>query len=185
MKILAFNGSPRTNGSTSKIIDAICLGAAEKGHSYKTVNLYQLKFSGCRGCRACSEGKVEYCVLNDEFSELIPDIIAADCLVIGSPVYFGHITGHTKNLVDRFFTFVETGFKIRHINDKKVITVLTSGAPTDYFKSISDDYMKQWLGKFMQMNIVDQIVQGDQMDDNSLPAETLKRASLIGASIFD
>lgn len=185
MNILAFNGSPRRYGATGQIIEEICKTAQEHGHSYKIINLYQLNFSGCRGCRSCSSGKVEFCQLKDDFTELIPQIIASDCLIIGSPVYFGHITGHTKCLIDRFYTFVQTGFKIRYLEGKKVVTVLTCGAPAKYYQDISDEYFKEWLGKFMKMNIVGQIVLGEQMDDVSLPSATVEQARMIGASLFN
>lgn len=183
MKLLAFNGSPRTDGSTAKLIDAICSGAEEKGHEVKKVNLYSIKISGCRACEACKERKVEFCALPDDITELMPEIVDADCLIIGSPVYFGQISGHTKCLIDRFFTFINKGFTVRYINDKKIITVLTSGAPTEVFSPVSQNYLKYWFNDFMKMKVINQIVQGSLPEEENKLNEALRQAREIGLNL--
>ena len=53
MQILAFNGSPHTQGNTSAIIAAILEGARSKGAQTTEVRLHDIDLKGCCGCLSC------------------------------------------------------------------------------------------------------------------------------------
>lgn len=47
MKIIAFNGSPRRNGNTAKLLKEALRGAAASGADTEYVDLYSLNYKGC------------------------------------------------------------------------------------------------------------------------------------------
>ena len=102
MKVIAFNGSARKNGNTSILINYV-FEAIEK-HGIET-ELYQLagkEIRGCLACYKCFENKDGHCaVTKDILNECIDRIMAADAVIIGSPVYFSDVTTETKALMDR------------------------------------------------------------------------------------
>ncbi|MBC8015728.1 MAG: flavodoxin family protein [Sporomusaceae bacterium] len=159
MKVLGIVGSPRKNGNTAAMVNAVCKGATTAGHTTKVINLTSLNIQDCIACGACKAGKVEYCSINDDMQQLYKLIIKADCLIIGTPVYMGQMTGQMKNFFDRWYTFMDAHYQIHHVPGKKFITVTASGAPAEVFRSVSD-YLNHWLGGFFKMQLITNIVGG-------------------------
>lgn len=104
MKVIGINGSPRKKWNTATLVAKALEGAAAQGAETELVHLYDLDFKGCRSCFACkTRGGKSYgkCVLNDDLAPVLEKIAAADALVIGSPIYFGTVTGETRSFLER------------------------------------------------------------------------------------
>ena len=104
MKVIGINGSPRKQWNTATLVAKALEGAAAQGATTELVHLYDLDFKGCRSCFACkSRGGKSYgkCALNDDLAPVLDKIAAADALVIGSPIYFGTVTGETRSFLER------------------------------------------------------------------------------------
>jgi multimeric flavodoxin WrbA len=79
-------------------------GSAAQGAQTELVHLYDLDFKGCTSCFACkTRGGKSYgrCAMKDGLTPLLESIATADALVIGSPVYFGSVTGETRSFLER------------------------------------------------------------------------------------
>ncbi|SDF13954.1 flavodoxin family protein [Sporolituus thermophilus] len=159
MKVLGIIGSPRKNGNTAALVTAVCKGAAAAGHQTEVINITGLNIHDCVACCTCKTTKGEYCAIKDDMQTLYPKIVEADCLVLGTPVYMGQMTGQMKNFFDRWYTFMDADYQIRYLPGKKYITVTASGAPAEVFQSLSD-YLNHWLGNFFKMELVKNIVGG-------------------------
>lgn len=106
MKAIAINGSPRKNGNTAILLGKALEGAASKKAEIEMVHLYDLNFKGCISCFACkringkSYGK---CAVKDDLLEIFQKIEKADALILGSPIYFGEVTGEMRSFLERLF----------------------------------------------------------------------------------
>lgn len=98
-QILAINGSPRRRGNTEALLSAIAKGAAAMGVEIAAVRVSDLDIHPCIGCGGCE--KTGECVLEDEMTPLYPKILAADRIILASPIYFYGITAQAKGFVDR------------------------------------------------------------------------------------
>ncbi|AQS59606.1 flavodoxin family protein [Desulforamulus ferrireducens] len=104
MKVLGFNGSPRKQWNTATLLNKALEGAASKGATTEIVHLYDLNFKGCISCFACktingtSYGK---CALQDDLEPYLRKIEEADAIVLGSPIYFGCVTGEMRSFLER------------------------------------------------------------------------------------
>jgi multimeric flavodoxin WrbA len=147
------------------VVNEIISEAIQKGYDAEIVELYARDIRGCRGCGSCHSGKVEFCVQNDDMQPLYRKLVEADAIVFASPVYFGHITGPAKTFLDRWCTFFDNQFTPRHLPGKKLITVLTCGAPAETYDSLK----KFWadLAGFFKMNLAINLIFGDCMDGNT------------------
>ena len=69
----------------------------------KTFRLYDLNYKGCMSCMACKvKGKaMNICKFKDPLSPIMEEIAQADGLVLGSPIYFGDITGQMRTFLER------------------------------------------------------------------------------------
>ncbi|MBV7275837.1 flavodoxin family protein [Clostridium sp. PL3] len=185
MKVMAFVGSGRKEGNTSKIVGAICDGIKENGHDVEIYNLSELDNKGCRACGLCQANKVEYCSINDKMTELLPKIADADCIIVGTPVYMLQVSGHTKQFLDRMFTFfIESNNTTRILPGKKYITVTCSGAPAEAFKNVTE-YLNIIFGGYSKMVNAGNIIAGNlgDKDDILSQQEILKQAEEIGRKL--
>lgn len=108
MKIYAINGSPRKKWNTWTILDNILTGAKEASPNIEAemVNLYDYHYQGCISCFACKRlGGASYgkCAVKDDIHELLQQVLQADIVVFGSPIYFGNVTGMMRSFQERLF----------------------------------------------------------------------------------
>ena len=104
MKAIAVNGSPRKTWNTATLLQKSVEGAASQGAATELVHLYDLAFKGCVSCFACKTiGGASYgrCAVKDGLSPLLEKILEADVLLLGSPIYFGSVTGEMQSFLER------------------------------------------------------------------------------------
>ncbi|MDR3090550.1 MAG: NAD(P)H-dependent oxidoreductase [Desulfobulbaceae bacterium] len=105
MKIFAVNGSPRKDWNTASLLKNMLEGAARRGAETELIHLYDLDYKGCRSCFACKRvGTAGYgrCAVKDDLSPLLAAMTeGADALIVGSPIYFGMISGETQSFLER------------------------------------------------------------------------------------
>ncbi len=109
MLIIAFNGSPRNNGTTAILLNKALEGAASQGAKTEFVQLNQLAMKGCQSCYACKKrGGESYgkCALNDGMTPLYARIEHADAIFVGSPIYFHAVTSETRMFIERLFPYI-------------------------------------------------------------------------------
>lgn len=102
-KVIGINGSPRKKNS-SEMLDFALKGATSKGAEAERIDLGRLNFSGCKSCFACKlkDGKsFGRCAVRDELTPVLEKILAADAVILSTPIYWGDVTGMVRNLVER------------------------------------------------------------------------------------
>jgi len=105
MKLLAINGGPRNRGNSAIMLNELLRGAKDAGADVEIVQVKDLNIKYCRGCLRCN--LVKRCAIRgDDWKALSLKILSADVIVFASPVYFHHITGDLKKILDRFRSFV-------------------------------------------------------------------------------
>ena len=98
-KILGISGSPNLKGNTAFAVNQALLSAAEEGCETRFVPLAGKVISPCIGCFKCQ--KTRECFRRDSMDEIIEALLWCDGLIIGSPVYFGMLSGQLKVMMDR------------------------------------------------------------------------------------
>jgi multimeric flavodoxin WrbA len=104
MKIIAINGSPRKKSNTAVLLEHALEGASLQGAETELINLYDLNYKGCMSCFACKlKGGKSYgkCAYKDELSPVLEKVLAADALLLGSPIYFHAVTGEMRSFLER------------------------------------------------------------------------------------
>ncbi len=104
MKVIAVNGSPRKKWNTATLLEQALKGAASKGARTELVHLYDLDYRGCISCFSCkTRGGKSYgkCAAKDGLTPVLDEIRGADGLILGSPVYFGTVSGEMKSFLER------------------------------------------------------------------------------------
>jgi multimeric flavodoxin WrbA len=102
MKVAAFNGSPRRDGNTARLLGYALEEIGVAGIETELVQVGGRPLRGCVACGKCSERQDGRCVNEtDEMNGFIETMIDADGILLGSPTYFADVTSEMKALIDR------------------------------------------------------------------------------------
>ena len=102
MKIIAFNGSPHHNGNTAKSIMLLAEELSKYDVDTEVVQVGGIPLRGCMACFACYKNRSSKCVITtDPVNDWIEKIMAADGIILASPVYFHNVTSEMKAFIDR------------------------------------------------------------------------------------
>jgi len=142
MKVMAVNGSPRKNWNTATLLGQALKGAASQGAETELIHLYDLNFKGCISCFACkTRGGKSYgkCAVKDDLKPILEKIAAADGLILGSPIYFGIVSGEMRSFMERllfpYFTYTDPP---QSLFPKKISTGFI------YTMNVTEELMKEW-----------------------------------------
>lgn len=100
MKAIGIVGSPRKNGNTEIMISHCLKAIAEEGLETEIIQLAGMNITGCKGCGYCFKHQGE-CATKDDMQAVREKMVAADAIIVGSPVYFGSSTALVKGLLER------------------------------------------------------------------------------------
>ncbi|MDA8172762.1 MAG: flavodoxin family protein, partial [Nitrospiraceae bacterium] len=105
MKVIAVNGSPRKSWNTATLLNKALEGAAAQGAGTELFHLYDFTYKGCTSCFACKmkDGKQQgRCAMKDDLTPILKKIEdEADAIVLGSPIYFGSMSGEMRSFLER------------------------------------------------------------------------------------
>ena len=82
-KVLILSSSPRRNGNSDLLCDRFAEGAGKAGHQVEKIRLAEKKIGYCTACYACRNGK---CPQQDDAPEILEKMLAADVIVLATPV---------------------------------------------------------------------------------------------------
>ena len=99
MKALCIIGSPKTNGSTARLVDRVIEGMESQKIKVSRYFLDEMNINYCKGCEKCEVNRK--CVQRDDMDVLIDEIYESDIVLLASPSYWGDVTGQMKTFIDR------------------------------------------------------------------------------------
>lgn len=100
ISVVAVNGSPHTGaGNTALMLAMIGDSLNRLGLKLDVIHLADYQVEYCVGCGYCLEnGK---CWVPDDHPAILDRLLAADAVILASPVYFFHVTAQMKTFLDR------------------------------------------------------------------------------------
>ena len=118
--ILILSGRPRKGGNSDLLCDEFAKGAQEAGHQVEKIRGQEQKIGPCLACYGCRGTGV--CVQKDDMASILEKMVAADVLVLGTPVYFYSMDGQLKSLNGRTLP------RYTEIRNKEVWFIATAAA---------------------------------------------------------
>lgn len=180
-KVVIFNGSPRKNGCTAKLLTEIRKGAESQGSQIVTFDLNDPGIKGCQGCYYCRRN--DGCATEDYLQPMYQEIIEADAIVVGSPIYYHQISGQVKTWLDRTFPMVAgSKFEPRHPG-KKLVTVFSQGNPNKDLFAEGINFLNNILQSY-GWELIDSILCfGSNRPEMDITTEQLEKAYQDGVSL--
>ena len=179
MKVLAINGSSKSNGNTATALMVVLHELEQEGIATELVTIGQKAIRGCLACGQCRVQQNGRCAIDgDEVNAVIPRLIDADGILLGSPVYYSGVNGTMKSFLDRaFFT---AGASMRHKVGASVVAVRRSGGTATF-----DQLNKFFL--ISQMYVVGSnywnIIHGRDPGEVSQDAEGMQVMRVLGQNM--
>ncbi|PWM76953.1 MAG: FMN reductase [Phascolarctobacterium sp.] len=150
MKIVVITGSPHKAGTSALLADKFIEGAEEKGHEVFRFNAAFKNIHPCTGCNACEmDGP---CIFKDDIEkELMPQLLAADLIVLVTPLYYYDMSAQIKTVIDRMHG------RLRRFDGKKSILMATAwnssgwtfDALVEHYESLVEFMHWQDMGKVL------------------------------------
>jgi multimeric flavodoxin WrbA len=163
MHVVALCGSPRPRGNTATLIDAILEGAAEAGATTTRFDLAKLDVRGCRACDACLKTAEAKCVQQDDMTRILEALRTADAWVLGTPVYYAHLSGYLKTAIDRMYSLwtTEGGWQLGLSGTRRGAVVVVQADPeketpakvADYVASVIEWHNGQVVGRIAESSL--------------------------------
>jgi multimeric flavodoxin WrbA len=180
--ILVLNGSPRKSGNTAVLVEQLVNGARQEGAESEVILLHDLNIQACDACDYCQK-KGNGCVISDDMQEIYPKLLAADSIVIASPVYWYHMTAQAKTCLDRWYA-LESGQDFE-LKGKRLSLLMVYG-DSDLYTSggITVILTLEGICRYIGMKF-DGIVHGTAMDvgDAAKNPVLLEKAFQLGRAL--
>jgi len=116
IKVLGLAFSPR-HGNTELLVQEALKSARELGVETNFYSIADKTINACNACYNCftSASPEKPCpVFTDAFDEIVPLVMEADGLIIGSPVYYMGVTAQLKAFMDRSISIEAIGYAWRN-----------------------------------------------------------------------
>jgi multimeric flavodoxin WrbA len=101
VEVFALYCSPRLGGNSDTLLDEAlnALREAEPDLRLTAYNIYDKRIGPCNACEKCFDSGV--CTIRDDFPRMYERIMAADIVLIASPIYFMGPPAPLKAFIDR------------------------------------------------------------------------------------
>ena len=99
MKVLGIMGSPRIKGNSELLLDEALKGAESQGAETEKIVVDKLNIAPCKEYYGCL--KDGNCVIRDDMDDIYPKLLAADAVIIASPIFFYTVSAQLMLLFSR------------------------------------------------------------------------------------
>ena len=117
-KVMVISSTPRSGGNSDVLCDRFVEGAREAGNTAEKIRLADLSIKYCTGCGACN--RTHRCTQKDDMEGILETMVAADVIVLATPVYFYTMCAQLKTVIDR------TAARYTEVAGKKFYFILTA-----------------------------------------------------------
>jgi multimeric flavodoxin WrbA len=192
MQVLVLAASPRRDGNSRALAEALMQGAREAGHGTELVDLGDAMQGGfLRDCRACRRPDGN-CSIVDGYLDLLRDKVGnADGLVYATPLYWYGTSAVLKNFFDRMVCYLSASYP-----DLPQMVEALTGKRTALLLSSEESYRGAALGVLAQIQEMSRYLDhefvgfvngvGNKRGEVALdPARPLEAAHELGRRLFE
>lgn len=151
MKILGIVAGPRKNGNSAVLVEEVLAGAKEAGNETNIFYLGEMKIN------PLGDADVGYSYPDDGFTEIMPHIESMDGFVLGTPIYYDHVSSRAKLFIDRLYYYGKSHgeeYRERFPNGVKCVNIISYGWDReDVYDSVLE-WMNGRMTHYWDMKIV-------------------------------
>lgn len=189
-RILVVSSSPRTEGNSHCLAEAVVEGAHAAGHDSRLVHLPDHVGAFLRDCRACRKSDGE-CAIEDDHRKIFLDLyVPAHAVVYATPIWWYGISGCLKSFLDRMFCYVSDSYpdveRVANAIPGKRAAAVLSAEETNFSARLAITTQLSEMCRYLHHEFVGVVVgignsRGELRND---PNEPLKSARELGERMF-
>lgn len=177
MNVLAIVGSYRKRHAIDTLVDRVLEGVRQNHPDavVDKIHLADRHVEYCRNCMACKlddpAKPIAACILHDDMDELLAKLVAADALVVGTPVNIGTVTAVLKTFLERAcWTLAKPGHRPiagcpvpRTAKPRRAVLVISAGTVPPWLRWFCDDatkLLKSWCDTCLGAKVVGSLYAG-------------------------
>jgi multimeric flavodoxin WrbA len=190
-RVLVLSSSPRRNGNSRLLAEALAAGAAAGGSAVEVVHIADHVGDFLRDCRTCRRPDGS-CAIDDGFRSLLLDkVLPADALVYASPIWWYGVSGMLKTFLDRMFCYVAASYpdsaRVAAALQWKRVALVLSAEESNFSARLAIVQQMQELSRYLHHSLVGIVTgignrRGEVRDDPSAP---LAAAHDLGRRLFE
>ena len=129
-------GSPRSNGNSDKLANALISGAIENGKTVRSVIIRDLIIKGCIGCEYCYSN-YGICAQEDDMQQVYEILENTNTIVFATPIYYQGFPSQLKAIIDRLYVMENRYFPIQN-----AVLLATYASPGEEMSLSTIEYYK-------------------------------------------
>jgi multimeric flavodoxin WrbA len=191
MKAMILCSSPRRDGNSSLLGEAVAEGLVAAGHQADVIHVDDILSALLKNCRSCRRPDGE-CSIADDFRAVFFDkYLPAEGFIAASPVYWYGVSAQLKAFFDRMFCYVaasypRSGEVVERMQGKR-IGLLLSSEETFPMVGAGPVHQMQEFTRYTRSTFVGVIqgygnARGDVRKD---PSNPIDRARRFGREFFE
>jgi multimeric flavodoxin WrbA len=190
MKFVIFMGSPREKGNTATLLGPFMEELRRHGDQVHYIALRGKTIRGCKECFLCQKVMDgPGCSQRDDMAGLFPEILAADVIVLATPIFTWFCPSEMKALIDRCFSlskkYNELTDKPMLLAGKKLVLITTYGDEAASGPDLLETAVKR-LCAYAEMEFVGHIgVRGVNGLDDFTNDQAVNAAKKFAASLTE
>jgi len=114
MKVLAMMASPRIKGNSDILIDEAIKGAQTAGAVVEKIVLDKLRITPCKEIYHCLEDGT--CPLRDDMTGIYDKILAAEAIIIATPIFFYTVSAQLMAFISRCQAFWSRKYVLKNLD---------------------------------------------------------------------
>jgi len=190
LHVLGISMSPRGRSNSDALLAEALHGAEGDGAATEHVRLRDLDVAPCRACEACA--KTGACVVQDDFQSVRDRLLAADRLVVATPVHFMGPSALGKALIDRCQSLWSRKYRLKEPlfadgpRDRRALVIALGGSKAKRMFDGIRLTMRYWLDALEMAYVANLLVRcvdapGAVRDDPTIMGEACR----LGAALAD
>ena len=191
MNVLALSSSPRRDGNSRLLADALLEGVQAAGHHGELAFVDDHVTAFLRDCRTC-RGADGRCRIEDGFEALLFErLLPADAVVFATPLYWYGVSGQLKTFLDRIFCYIAASYPgaeevVTGLSHKR-LALLISSEETYVGASLGVLHEIQEYARYTHSALVGVVngIGNKRGDVNADPDRPLDRARTLGRRLFE
>lgn len=157
---MIITGSHRTYSNSRAIAEEFEKGAKAAGHEVYRFDSAHKKIHPCIGCDECNMNGP--CIYKDDMDELRDHLVAADAVVLASPMYYFGFSAQLAAVIDRFYAFNP------QITGKKKCFLIISLCGDDLGTAAGIEKQYEIIAKFLKWNDCGRIIAPKLCPENAV-----------------
>lgn len=188
MRVLVINGSPRKRGNIATMLHSIADHIEGADVHWYDVN--DLNVRPCTGCMRCRSTRI--CILpEDDAHKIAEEMNLCDILLLGTPVYWGNMSGQMKVVFDRIVPTLmdetKRGIPIPLHKGKKavIVTACTTIWPISvlFHQTTNALHAMKEILRYSGFKVVGKLVLSGTKGRTEIPQKILDKGKRLGGKL--